>query len=49
MVEKEKIKDQILSLIKKINHYNNQYYQHHKSEISDYEFDQLLSSPGQYL
>jgi len=43
MVEKEKIKGQILDLIEKINHYNNQYYQHHKSEISDYEFDQLLS------
>lgn len=43
MVEKEKIKDQILDLIKKINHYNIQYYQYHKSEISDYEFDQLLN------
>jgi len=26
-----------------VNHHNNLYYQKHKTEISDYEFDQLLA------
>ena len=30
------------ALIQKINHYNYQYYQENGSDISDYEFDQLL-------
>jgi DNA ligase (NAD+) len=29
-------------LITKINHYNEQYYQNHISEVSDFEFDKLL-------
>jgi DNA ligase (NAD+) len=32
----------IKELSKKINHYNEKYYQKHTSEISDYEFDKLL-------
>lgn len=32
----------IKSLSERIEHYNEQYYQHNRSEISDYEFDQLL-------
>ena len=32
----------ILELIEKINYYNDTYYQHDTSEISDFEFDQLL-------
>jgi len=30
------------TLTEKINYYNDQYYQHDRSEISDYEFDKLL-------
>lgn len=33
---------EIEELSKKINHYNEQYYQNDMSEISDFEFDQLL-------
>jgi DNA ligase (NAD+) len=33
---------EIRKLTDKINYYNEQYYQNHISEISDYEFDQLL-------
>lgn len=32
----------IQDLTKKINHHNDLYYQKHKTEISDFEFDQLL-------
>lgn len=34
---------QILELIQKINYYNDRYYQDNVSEISDFEFDQLLN------
>ena len=33
----------IRSLSERINHYNHQYYQEDQSDISDYEFDQLLN------
>ncbi len=39
---REQAKNQIDELIKKIEHYNVQYYQNNTSEITDYEFDQLL-------
>ncbi len=35
-------KKRIEELSKQINHYNDQYYLHDKSEISDFEFDKLL-------
>ena len=35
-------KKEIQDLVDQINHYNELYYQKNKSEISDYEFDQLL-------
>ncbi|MEQ9593106.1 MAG: NAD-dependent DNA ligase LigA [Cyclobacteriaceae bacterium] len=35
---------EILRLTKLIDKYNHLYYQEHKSEISDYDFDQLLSA-----
>ncbi len=41
MVEEE-VKKRIDELIEKIDHYNTQYYQESISEISDFEFDQLL-------
>ncbi|MDW7691399.1 NAD-dependent DNA ligase LigA [Flammeovirgaceae bacterium SG7u.111] len=42
MTDKEAIKEEILSLSKKIDHYNTQYYQNDTSEISDYDFDMLI-------
>lgn len=39
----EEIKRKIEELTDKINHYNHQYYIEHNSEISDFEFDQLLN------
>ena len=38
----EEAQQEIGTLIDKINYYNEQYYQQSTSEISDYEFDQLL-------
>jgi DNA ligase (NAD+) len=38
----EQAKKEILKLSEKINYHNNLYYQKNRSEISDYEFDQLL-------
>lgn len=38
----EEAKQSIKQLSEKINYYNHQYYQNSVSEISDYEFDQLL-------
>lgn len=38
----EEAKSTIEKLKESINYYNEQYYQHHTSVISDYEFDQLL-------
>lgn len=38
----QKAKAEILALTEKINRYNFQYYQEDKSEVSDFEFDQLL-------
>ena len=38
----EEARKKIASLIQQIDHYNYQYYQKDLSEISDYEFDQLL-------
>ena len=39
---KEVIKQKIEELTERINHYNQQYYLHDRSELSDYEFDQLM-------
>lgn len=39
---REEAKKTIEDLKEKINYYNGQYYQHHTSVISDFEFDQLL-------
>jgi DNA ligase (NAD+) len=39
----EEAQKEIEELVLKINHYNEQYYQNSISEISDFEFDQLLS------
>lgn len=41
-MNKEKAKEEIQELTDKINLYNHQYYQEDKSEVSDFEFDQLL-------
>lgn len=41
-MNEQKVKAEILELTEKINRYNHQYYQEDKSEISDFEFDQLL-------
>jgi DNA ligase (NAD+) len=37
------IEKEIKDLTEKINHYNEQYYQKHNSEISDFDFDNLLA------
>ena len=39
---KEEAKSAIAELKKEITYYNEQYYQHHTSVVSDYEFDQKL-------
>jgi DNA ligase (NAD+) len=39
----KKAEARIKELSEKINHYNYQYYQNHISEVSDYDFDKLLS------
>lgn len=39
----EEAKLRIDALKEKINYYNEQYYQHHNSVVSDYEFDRLLA------
>lgn len=41
-MNEQKVKAEILELTQKINKYNHQYYQEDKSEVSDFEFDQLL-------
>lgn len=41
-MNQEEAQQEIKSLTEKINYYNEQYYQHNKSEISDYDFDLLL-------
>ncbi len=41
-MDKLEAKKEIDELVDKINYYNEQYYQQDKSEISDFEFDQLL-------
>ncbi len=41
-MSREEAKAEIEVLSKKINYYNEQYYQNAVSEISDFEFDQLL-------
>ncbi len=38
----EQARKEIQDLTAKINHHNDLYYQQHRTEISDYEFDQLL-------
>ncbi len=38
----QKVQAEILELTEKINRYNFQYYQEDRSEVSDFEFDQLL-------
>jgi DNA ligase (NAD+) len=38
----EQARKEIQELTAKINYHNNLYYQQHRTEISDYEFDQLL-------
>lgn len=39
---REEAQSEIEDLVLKINHYNEQYYQNSNSEISDFEFDQLM-------
>lgn len=39
----DEAKQSVDDLTRKINHYNHQYYQEDASDISDYEFDQLLA------
>ena len=41
-MNKEQASGRITDLINQINHYNYQYYQDSKSEITDFEFDKLL-------
>lgn len=41
-MNREEARNEIERLIARIEHYNRQYYQNYISEISDYEFDQLL-------
>ncbi len=41
-MNREEAKKAIESLSEKVKYYNEQYYQNNRSEISDYEFDQLL-------
>jgi DNA ligase (NAD+) len=41
-MNKEKAEERILSLSEKLAYYNHKYYVENTSEISDYEFDQLL-------
>ncbi len=41
-MDKKQAHKEVLELIDKINYYNDKYYQEDISEISDYEFDQLL-------
>ncbi len=41
-MDKQQAKIEIENLIEKIDYYNDQYYQQDNSEISDFEFDQLL-------
>ncbi|MEO9802289.1 MAG: NAD-dependent DNA ligase LigA [Reichenbachiella sp.] len=41
-MSEEEAKNEIASLSKQINHHNQRYYQDSVSEISDYDFDQLL-------
>ena len=41
-MDKHQAKKEMDELIEKIDYYNDQYYQHDHSEISDFEFDQLL-------
>ena len=42
-MEQQQAQERIKELSEKINYYNQKYYQEHISEISDYEFDMLLS------
>ncbi len=41
-MDKKQAHREVLELIDKINYYNDKYYQEDVSEISDYEFDQIL-------
>jgi DNA ligase (NAD+) len=41
-MNQEEAKQEIHELIEKINYYNEQYYLHDTSQISDYEFDKLM-------
>jgi DNA ligase (NAD+) len=41
-MDKKQAHKEVLELIDKINYYNDKYYQEDISEISDYEFDQML-------
>ncbi|EMR01340.1 DNA ligase [Cesiribacter andamanensis AMV16] len=41
-MQPEEARHRIDTLKEQINYYNEQYYQHNNSEITDYEFDQLL-------
>jgi len=42
-MERQQAQKRIKELTEKINYYNHKYFQEHTSEISDYEFDQLLA------
>ena len=41
-MNKEQAAEEIAALTKQINYYNEQFFQHHRSLISDYAFDQLV-------
>ena len=41
-ISKEEAKEEVADLTRKINYHNNLYYQQHRSEISDQEFDFML-------
>ena len=36
------VKEKVDQLVEKLNHLNHQYYNNHISEVSDFEFDQML-------
>ena len=41
-MNRNQAQEKIKILSEKLNYYNDQYYQHHHSEVSDFEFDQMM-------
>ena len=41
-MNRNQAQEKIKILSEKLNYYNDQYYQHHHSEVSDFEFDQMI-------